>query len=362
LTQVPATVGIPAVAETAPPYGSTEQDVRTETAAWLRSHVAAMNANNFIVRPKRRLVEYYAQESSWSTLTEQQVAELTREVAGLPSEAIDDDEEAKRFDLLMLRLQLAVLHAEPGFDRLKEQVKSIVGALLDKGSIPMVREQMALIESVAGDEWWQDVTVPMLETARKRLRSLIKLIEKVQRKPVYTDFEDLMGAEISVALPEFDTDADRSRFIAKTRRFLKNHENHVAIGRLRHNQPLTASDLAELQRMMLDAGVGSPDDIARAKEQSSGLGLFIRSLVGLDRQAAKDAFGAFLSGGTATANQVEFVNLIVDHLTEHGVMDAELLYKSPFIDISPTGPEGVFSSAQVDQLVAVLADIRQRAA
>ena len=59
---------------------------------------------------------------------------------------------------------------------------------------------------------------------------------------------------------------------------------------------------------------------------------------------------------------MEFVNLIVDHLTEHGVMDAELLYRSPFIDISPTGPEGVFSSTQVDHLVAVLADIRERAA
>ena len=202
----------------------------------------------------------------------------------------------------------------------------------------------------------------MLETARKRLRLLIKLIEKVHRQPVYTDFEDQMGTETAIQLPEFTNLADRNRFVAKARQFLKAHENHITIHKLRRNQPLTGSDLSELERMMLNAGVGTPDDITRAKKRSSGLGVFIRSLVGLDRETAKQAFSQFSSGGTATANQVEFVNMIVEYLTEHGVMEPKLLYESPFTDKSPQGPEGVFSSVQVDQLVAVLAEIRERAA
>jgi type I restriction enzyme, R subunit len=128
------------------------------------------------------------------------------------------------------------------------------------------------------------------------------------------------------------------------------------------NQPLTASDLSELERMMVDAGVGTADDIAREKAKSQGLGVFIRSLVGLDREAAKQAFSQFLSGGTATADQHEFVNMIVNYLTENGVMDPKRLYESPFTDVNPRGPEGLFSSVQVDQLVAVLAEIRERAA
>jgi type I restriction enzyme R subunit len=95
--------------------------------------------------------------------------------------------------------------------------------------------------------------------------------------------------------------------------------------------------------------------------ECSGLGLFVRSMIGLDREAAKQALAGFLSGKTLTANQIEFVDLIVNHLTEHGVMDASLLYESPFTDITPKGPDGLFPSVQVDELLFLLSLVRARA-
>ena len=113
--------------------------------------------------------------------------------------------------------------------------------------------------------------------------------------------------------------------------------------------------------MLVESGVGGPEQIVRAKQESQGLGLFVRSLVGLDRGAAKEALAGFLSGKTLSANQIEFVNLIVDHLTEHGVMPAALLYESPFTDITPRGPDGLFASAEVDELIATLLRVRSTA-
>ena len=83
--------------------------------------------------------------------------------------------------------------------------------------------------------------------------------------------------------------------------------------------------------------------------------------MGLDREAAKQAFAVFLAGKTLDANQIEFVNLIVDHLTEHGVIGAALLYESPFTDVTPRGPDGLFTSPQLDELLAVLDQIRAAA-
>jgi type I restriction enzyme R subunit len=62
-----------------------------------------------------------------------------------------------------------------------------------------------------------------------------------------------------------------------------------------------------------------------------------------------------------TANQIEFVNLIVNYLTEHGVMDTSLLCESPFTDLTPQGPDGIFTSTQVDELISLLVQVRQMA-
>ncbi len=78
----------------------------------------------------------------------------------------------------------------------------------------------------------------------------------------------------------------------------------------------------------------------------------------LDRDAATDALSGFIAGRTLTANQLDFVNLIVTYLTEHGVMEVGRLYEAPFTDIAPEGPEGLFSGADVDQLVSALDAVR----
>ncbi len=112
--------------------------------------------------------------------------------------------------------------------------------------------------------------------------------------------------------------------------------------------------------MLVEAG-GSPEVIKLATEQNHGLGIFIRSLVGLDRETAKQAFSQFVAGTTASASQLEFIDLIVQYLTENGVMEAERLYESPFTDISPQGPEAVFSIGEVTEMVSLLDTIRERA-
>lgn len=202
----------------------------------------------------------------------------------------------------------------------------------------------------------------MFENVRKRLRSLVCLIEKKERRVVYTDFEDEMGAEVASGTGTVASPGDFEKFRAKARQFLREHEDHVAVRKVRTNKALTSSDLEELGRILLESGVGTAGDLLRAAESNHGLGLFVRSLVGLDRGAAKEAFAAFLSAKAFTANQIEFVNLIVDHLTENGAMDPALLYSSPYTDLSPRGLDGMFVPGEAAEIVSILRSVSRRAA
>lgn len=279
---------------------------------------------------------------------------LAIEVASLPSQLEPEDQESKRFDLIILKLQLAVLRSESSFKRLSEQVRAIASLLEEKSAIPMVQQQLVFLQEIQSNEWLKNVTVRLLEDARKRMRGLVKLLDKQRRKPIYSDFEDQLGDETVVELSLFPAPIGFERFRAKARAFLREHEDHITIHKLRTNKSLTKSDLEDLERIFAKNAMGEPADLQRAKSECNGLGLFVRSLVGLDRNAAKEAFASFLKGRSFRDSQMEFVNLITNHLTEHGTMDAKLLYESPFTDITPTGPESLFTVAQVEELIAIL--------
>lgn len=346
-----------------PPYGGhlSEEQLRAETAALLHQNVAAMKVDNFVVRPQRKYVDKFAKADAWQQLGPEDFHELTTKVAGLPTELADEDEEAKRFDMLLLRTQLAILQAKPDFASLKEKIQTIASKLEEQSAIPAIKTEIVFIQMVASDDWWEDVTVPMLETARRKLRLLVKLIPKGEKYIVYTNFEDELGETTTVTLPQVTAGFNLAKFKDKARAFLKAHESHLSLQRLRRNQQLTATDLAELENMLIEAG-GSPELISEAKEKSHGLGIFIRSLVGLDHEAAMQAFSEFISGTTVTPNQIEFINLIVQELTQNGVMEPDRLFEQPFTNLHSAGPMGIFPQATVMQIVEVLEGIRERAA
>lgn len=118
---------------------------------------------------------------------------------------------------------------------------------------------------------------------------------------------------------------------------------------------------ARRKGLLLDSGAGNSAAIAQAKEDAHGLGLFIRSLVGLDHQAALEAFSEYLDGTKFNANQLHFIHRIVGELTNNGVMEPARLYESPFTDLAATGPESMFTEGQVDNIVDILNAVRANA-
>jgi len=338
-----------------------ETELKTYTVDLLHSIVSNMTLDNISVRPQRLYVERYSNKAIWAELTPEQSAEIGEKLADLPSKVMDPEEEAKHFDYLILAAQIGVLQTLAVDEKIQASIQKLMLALEEQSNIPAIKRQMELIQSLSGDQWWVNVTVGMLEHVRRQLRMLIKLIEKRKRAIIYTDFEDELGDATTVTLPTVSTGIDFDRFKAKTMDYLRSHKDHIAFAKLRKNQPITTTDLSELERIMLEQAGGHSEHVERLKAETEGLGLFVRSLVGLEPQAANEAMSKFLSDASATQNQISFVRMIVEQLTYNGAMSKERLYEAPFTDIAVAGPDSVFTPAKVIELFAVIDNIRQRA-
>lgn len=316
----------------------------------LRDEIDAMNRENFIVREHLELVEHFQKPESWDTLSEDDRENLIRSIAGLPSELPNEDVEARMFDLSALRMQLAVALGDAGaLESGRNKVIEIAMLLEDKTNVPAVRAELEYLAAIQQDAFWADISLEMLEELRVRMRDLVQFLDKKKRKIVYTDFQDeVVGVRESdgIEMPKMTG----PQYEKKIREYLKNHMMDIAIHRLRSNEPLTESDLEGLQSALLDIGAEEGDLLLEnlmARAGAPSLPHFVRSLVGLDRKAANEAFSDLLSKHSLNPKQMRFIEMVIDQLTARGVMRPAALYEPPFSDLDTGGPDAVFGSEDV---------------
>lgn len=234
--------------------------------------------------------------------------------------------------------------------------------LEEKLTIPMVREKLALIEEVQSEAWWTDVTPVMIENIRRQLRDLIKFIDREEQSIIYTDFVDELEDLEEVDIPIRQTGFSPHQYRKKVEAYIRENQNHVVIAKLKRNAPLTYSDLTALEKIVYGA------EIIESREQFQkvygvvNLKRFIRTLVGLERKAAKKAFNKYLQNKNFGANQIRFVEMIIDYLTQNGVMDPGMLYEAPFTDLHSDGLDGMFSDdADIEGIIAIVNEFNKGA-
>ncbi len=312
----------------------------------LHREVAAMNWQNLMVRLQLEAVERFQRRESWERLTASDVEVLKSDVAGLPSEIETDDIESRLFDLMALKMQLALAEGDMGTLELqRRRVVEIARLLEEKSAIPAVKAQLAYLASVQERAFWEGIALDGLEDLRLRLRGLIAFLDKKTRTIVYTDFRDEITAVrdgTAVYLPKMTG----IQYEKKVQEYLKKHLDHIVIHRLRTNQPLTATDLRGLEQTLVEIGEDDGRTLLTsllARSDAPSLAHFVRGLVGMDRAAAQEAFSEFLSNRSLTTPQIRFIEMVIDQLTARGVMAPSALYEAPFNSVHASGPEALFA-------------------
>jgi type I restriction enzyme R subunit len=95
--------------------------------------------------------------------------------------------------------------------------------------------------------------------------------------------------------------------------------------------------------------------------QHGGFGLFLRSMTGLNYEAAAVAVDQFRSGRTLTPQQHGYLELLIEVFSKNGFVIIDELYEPPFIFRAPQGPEQLFTEVEIDAIDAVLESVRVKA-
>ncbi len=331
--------------------------LRRDVLDHLHQHVATMTTDNFLVRKHRRTVEAFTPRDRWDKLSPEDIETIADELAPLPNGLEPEGHEAKQFDLLLYRLMVARVQGAKSFTGYRDKVRDLAGRMEEVATIPMVKEHLVLIHAIQDEDYWTDITLPMVDEIRRKLRELVQFIDRKGRPPVYTDLPDPLDKMLvgEVDVPSYQTGFNAGQYKKKVEQIVRDNEHHVAIAKVKKNLALTPMDLEALEAMLFDPEtVGTRKQFTMVFGKDKGLPQFIREIVGLDRAAAKAAFGKYVAGGSFRADQVRFVETIIDHLTKNGVMDPGLLWEPPFNDEHPDGVEGAFDDDEVDSIIAIV--------
>ena len=105
-------------------------------------------------------------------------------------------------------------------------------------------------------------------------------------------------------------------------------------------------DLRGLEQALVEIGEDDGQTLLTSlltRSDAPSLAHFVRSLVGMDRAAAQEAFSEFLSNRSLTTPQIRFIEMVIDQLTARGVMEPSALYEAPFNSMHASGPEALFA-------------------
>lgn len=300
---------------------------RDKLVELMSGKVSDLKRESFAVRQHLKYVDIYANKENYKTLTYEDTLIVGDEVA--PLILPDKDEvSAVRFDALMYGIELACLMGKK-YTKARSDLMKRINAIASVANIPEIQRKAELIQRIQHTSYVEDAGVPEFEYIREELRGLMKYIPLTSDYHYETDFTDDI---LNITWNDSELDNDElANYKAKAEYYVRQHQDTLAIAKLKTNKPLTDGDIKTLEEILWGE-LGTKEEYEKEYGEKP-LGEFVRGIVGLDMNAAKEAFSGYLNETRMDSRQIYFVNQIVEYIVHNGLLkDLSVLQESPFTD------------------------------
>lgn len=295
--------------------------------ALLKEQVLMLSDSHISVRAKWEQVSHFKEEGAWVYLSELDVLTLKNDISSLLAKNTQD-ENAKKFDVLMLAIELSMLDEEAGAGKAVQNVQIVAERLQEKASIPQIQAKMATIKEVLTPVYWENMSLSWLEKVREDIRELTKFLIGDKKRWFVIDIDDVVtydGTSEGIVT--------RVTYKQKIMDFLAENRNLPVLDKIYSMEQLTNADVRELEHILWEE-LGDKEDYDRYTKGmpcGANVAIFIRSIIGVDRKEAVERFSTFLSGAQLNAEQEEFLTTIISYVCENGDITKDIVVnEAPF--------------------------------
>ncbi len=296
---------------------------------FLHQQVVGLNQLHISVRAELEYVVKFSNKANWTYISQVDVIDLKEHITKLLIKNTTN-ESASKFDLLALTIELSMIDELVKGEKCINKVVHISESLQEKASIPQIRSKLPLLQDVSSPAFWENVTLDKMEKVRVEIRELVQYLEGNGGKTFDVNIEDIIDTDDEVESISFQVS-----YKQKVIDFLTHNRDLPVLRKIQDVEQLTPDDIKQLEEILWKELGTKKDYEDYLSKQNLSIGdkvaVFIRSVLGVDRQKAIQLFTNFISNEHLNSTQEEYLKTIIDYVCKTGdITTNTIVNESPF--------------------------------
>ncbi|MGS7192906.1 DEAD/DEAH box helicase family protein [Enterobacter cloacae subsp. dissolvens] len=341
-------------------YDRGHADIASREIAKVRVQIAALPKESVVIKEAVAALARLEDENFWINLSHDRLEFLRAEIKPLFRTVSEVDFKAMRFERDLLEFSLAVL------DENKEQAETLKEGIVEQISelplsVSFVQQEEALIRTAQTNHYWAKADEDAFDVIVARLGPLMKFREKSRGdEQTQLDLADELYKKEWVEFgPQHEAvSITRYREMVETL-IAELTEHNPVLQKIKNGDAVSSQEANELAELLHEEHPHITEDLLRQvyKNRKARFVQFIRHILGIEvlksfPDEVSAAFDQFIRVHTTlSSRQMEFLELLKNFIVDRERVEKKDLINAPFTVIHPKGIRGVFSPAEIQEIL-----------
>ncbi|MDY0389621.1 MAG: DEAD/DEAH box helicase family protein [Desulfobulbus oligotrophicus] len=330
----------------------------------VRRQISRLPQSSVIIKEAAAVLAQLDEKNFWITLNHQRLEFLRSKIKPLFRTVSEADFKAMRFDRDLLEYSLARLGKE------KEKAAALKDGIVEQISelplsINFVQAEEDLIRTAQSNHYWDKTDANELEDALDELNSRLGPLMKFREQqplpgPMHLDLQDAIHCKEMVEFGPQHESVSISRYREMVETMIaKLTTRNPILQKIKNGEEVSPGEAAALAELLHAEHPHITEDLLRRvyNIRKAHFIQFIRHILGIEilksfPETVSETFDQFIRQHTnLSSRQLEFLNLLKGFIIEREKVEKKDLINAPFTVIHPQGIRGVFSPAEINEIV-----------